>query len=33
VGIKTTRYAITAGLLADLAGAIAAVFVAYLFFH
>jgi len=33
VGIKKTRYAITAGLLADLAGAIAAVFVAYLFFH
>ena len=33
VGIKTTRYAITAGLLADLAGAIASVFVAYLFFH
>ena len=33
VGIKTTRYAITAGLLADLAGAIAAIFVAYLFFH
>jgi spore maturation protein SpmA len=33
VGIKTTRYAITAGLLADFAGAIAAVFVAYLFFH
>jgi len=33
VGIKTTRYAITAGLLADLAGAIAAIFMAYLFFH
>jgi len=33
VGIKTTRYAITAGLLADLAGAVAAVFIAYLFFH
>jgi spore maturation protein SpmA len=33
VGIKNTRYAITAGLLADLAGAIAAVFIAYLFFH
>ncbi len=33
VGIKTTRYAITAGLMADLAGAIAAIFVAYLFFH
>lgn len=33
VGIKKTRYAITAGLLADLAGMIAAIFVAYLFFH
>ena len=33
VGIKQTRYAITAGLLADLAGIIAAIFVAYLFFH
>ena len=33
VGIKKTRYAITAGLIADLAGAIAAVCVAYLFFH
>jgi spore maturation protein SpmA len=33
VGIKSTRYAINAGLLADLAGAIAAVFIAYLFFH
>jgi len=33
VGIKTTRYAVTAGLLADLAGAIAAIFIAYLFFH
>jgi spore maturation protein SpmA len=33
VGIKKTRYAITAGLIADLAGAIAAIFVAYLFFH
>lgn len=33
VGIKKTRYAITAGLIADLAGAIAAVLVAYLFFH
>lgn len=32
VGIRKTRYAITAGLLADLAGVIAAVFVAYLFF-
>jgi spore maturation protein SpmA len=33
VGIKKTRYAITAGLLADLAGVIAAIFAAYLFFH
>lgn len=33
VGIKKTRYAISLGLLADLAGVIAAVFVAYLFFH
>lgn len=32
VSIRKTRYAITAGLIADLAGAIAAVFVAYLFF-
>ncbi len=32
VGIRKTRYAITAGLIADLAGVIAAIFVAYLFF-
>lgn len=32
VGIKKTRYAIPAGLIADLAGVIAAVLVAYLFF-
>jgi spore maturation protein SpmB len=32
VGIKNTRYAITAGLIADLAGIIAAIFIAYLFF-
>jgi spore maturation protein SpmA len=32
VSIRKTRYAITCGLIADLAGAIAAVFVAYLFF-
>lgn len=32
VGIKKTRYAIPAGLLADLAGVVAAIFVAYLFF-
>lgn len=33
VGIKKTRYAITCGLIADLAGVIAAILVAYLFFH
>ena len=33
VGIRKTRYAISVGLLADLAGVIAAIFVAYLFFH
>ena len=33
VGITKTRYAIGFGLLADLAGVAAAVFVAYLFFH
>jgi spore maturation protein SpmA len=33
VGIKRTRYAIQAGLLTDLVGAIAAILVAYLFFH
>jgi spore maturation protein SpmA/spore maturation protein SpmB len=32
VGIKKTRYAVPAGLLADLAGVIAAILVAYLFF-
>lgn len=32
IGVKRTRYAITYGLLADLAGVIAAIFVAYLFF-
>ncbi|MDR1681261.1 MAG: hypothetical protein LBS12_05715 [Prevotellaceae bacterium] len=32
VGIRRTRYAITAGLLADLAGIVAAIIVAYLFF-
>ncbi len=32
VGIKNTRYAVTAGLFADLAGIIAAIFIAYLFF-
>jgi spore maturation protein SpmA len=33
VGITRTRYAVTYGLIADIAGVIAAVFVAYLFFH
>lgn len=33
VGIKKTRYAIPYGLIADLAGIIAAIGVAYLFFH
>lgn len=32
VGIKKTRYAISAGLLADLFGVVAAIFVSYLFF-
>jgi spore maturation protein SpmA len=33
VGIKNTRYAVAAGLIADLAGVIAAIFISYLFFH
>lgn len=33
VNIKNSRYALTAGLVADLTGIIAGVFVAYLFFH
>lgn len=33
VNIRKTRYALTAGLLADLAGIIAGIFIAYLFFH
>ena len=33
VSIRNTRYAMTAGLIADLAGIIVAIFVAYLFFH
>ncbi|UII23957.1 nucleoside recognition domain-containing protein [Fulvivirga ligni] len=33
VNIKKTRYAITAGLIADLAGIIAAILFGYLFFH
>lgn len=33
VGVKNTRYAVSGGLIADLAGIIASIFVAYLFFH
>ncbi len=33
VNIKKTRYAVTAGLIADFAGIIAAIFIGYLFFH
>ncbi|MFZ5972503.1 MAG: nucleoside recognition domain-containing protein [Bacteroidota bacterium] len=33
VSIRKTRYALTVGLLADLIGIVAAIFVAYLFFH
>lgn len=33
VGIRKTRYAVTYGLIADFAGIVAAIFVAYLFFH
>lgn len=33
VGVRRTRYAVTCGLLADLAGIVAAISLAYLFFH
>ena len=33
VGVKRTRYTVTCGLLADAVGIVAAIFVAYLFFH
>jgi len=33
VGIKNTRYAVTAGLIADFAGITAAILLGYLFFH
>ncbi|MBC5992243.1 nucleoside recognition domain-containing protein [Pontibacter cellulosilyticus] len=33
VGIRNTRYALTCGLIADLAGVVAAILIAYLFFH
>ncbi|MBN2893239.1 MAG: spore maturation protein [Bacteroidales bacterium] len=33
VGIRKTRYAVTAGLIADFVGIVAAIVIAYLFFH
>lgn len=33
VGVRNTRYAVTAGLLTDLVGVIAAIAIAYIFFH
>lgn len=33
VGIRNTRYAVTCGLIADCAGILASIFMAYLFFH
>ncbi|MEM9390945.1 MAG: hypothetical protein AAGA02_10750, partial [Bacteroidota bacterium] len=33
VNIKRTRYAVTAGLIADVAGIIAAIVFGYMFFH
>jgi spore maturation protein SpmB len=33
VGIKNTRYALTCGLIADFVGTVAAILMAYLFFH
>ncbi|MCG8470161.1 MAG: spore maturation protein [Gemmatimonadetes bacterium] len=33
VGVKKTRYAVTAGLIADFTAIIAGIFIAYLFFH
>jgi spore maturation protein SpmA/spore maturation protein SpmB len=33
INVRKTRYALTGGLIADVAGALAAIFVAYLFFH
>jgi spore maturation protein SpmB len=33
VSIRKTRYAVTCGLIADFAGIIAAIFIAYLFFY
>ncbi len=33
VSVRKTRHAVTCGLIADLAGVVAAIFIAYLFFH
>jgi spore maturation protein SpmB len=33
VSIRKTRYAVTGGLIADLAGILGGIFAAYLFFH
>jgi spore maturation protein SpmB len=33
VGIKKTKYAVTCGLIADLAGIVAAILIGYIFFH
>jgi spore maturation protein SpmA len=33
VGVKNTRYAVAAGLIADLAGVLVAIFICYMFFH
>ncbi len=33
VGVRNTRHAVSAGLIADLAGIIAAIFLSYMFFH
>jgi spore maturation protein SpmB len=33
ISVRNTRYAITCGLIADLAGIIAAILLSYLFFH
>jgi spore maturation protein SpmA len=33
IGVRNTRYAVTGGLIADLAGVIGGIFVGYLFFH
>jgi spore maturation protein SpmB len=31
--VRNTRHAVTCGLIADFAGIVAAIFIAYLFFH